>query len=131
MFFPSPWSFSLRFGKLLQSNGLHNPKSESFIWPYRSSSKLSGLMSLWRKAKSYSKGDQSKLLKLVCVYAHTYNKSKCKIHIHKTLEPNRSLTRLYIWSMWLLVKTKQTVWGLFWKKKKMQNAKLNIDILTG
>lgn len=49
--FPIPWSFSLRFGKLLQSKGLHKPKSESFKCPLRSSSRLSGLISLSWKIK--------------------------------------------------------------------------------
>lgn len=53
MFLPPPLSSSLRSGKLLLSRGLHNPKSESFIWPLRSSNKLSGLISLQRKDKEY------------------------------------------------------------------------------
>jgi len=40
---PIEKSFSWR---LLQSSGLHNPKSDNFMWPFLSSSKLSGLISL-------------------------------------------------------------------------------------
>ncbi len=39
-------SFSCSVDKARQSNGLHSPKSDSFMCPYLSSNKLSGLMSL-------------------------------------------------------------------------------------
>lgn len=39
-------SFSLMVDNVAQSRGLHRPKSESFIWPFLSKRRLSGLISL-------------------------------------------------------------------------------------
>lgn len=39
-------SFSLMVDNVAQSRGLQRPKSESFIWPFLSRRRLSGLMSL-------------------------------------------------------------------------------------
>lgn len=51
-FSSSMGSFSLRVDKVLQSSGLQRPKSESFMWPFMSRRRLSGLMSLGKKWKT-------------------------------------------------------------------------------
>ena len=48
--FSSPRAlFSCSAGKVVQSRGLQRPKSESFMWPFLSNRRLSGLMSLERQ----------------------------------------------------------------------------------
>lgn len=46
-----PETFSCKAGRLLQSRGLQRPKSDSFMCPCLSSSKLSGFMSLQKMIK--------------------------------------------------------------------------------
>lgn len=61
-FSPRTGAFSLKPNNVLQSRGLHSPKSESFMWPFLSKRRLSGLISLSIKTHwNYYKNVQIKV----------------------------------------------------------------------
>jgi len=74
---PTDKSFSWR---LLQSSGLHNPKSDNFMWPFLSSSKLSGLISLQNAIRNQN-------IKHFLINKNTSVRSVFKIHAIKLSMP--------------------------------------------
>lgn len=113
-FFTITFSSSVRLGKLLDSKGLHNPKSESLMWPYRSSSKLSGLMSLKSRRNSHYLNKLNNDIQ--CNNCFKFWKNNLKSNLYEKKKTDK-MQKMWIERKFLREQSKARMWIVSWYTK--------------